>query len=640
MQEQEYVITSNLVPRSPFSHLASDRPPSVDAQEQEPEHSLEESPPPQDDIEEDPLNFDISSSHAYSSSSDSYEPTIEYSASFVPFSMTPSHVIITPPPERMVETLRYEMRVRDVAQTMPQPSSMAEQVANRVINYARMIRHTREEDLSCLICGYFPSHPITGPCGHTNCAKCIAKKDQCPCGCDAPEIFQVNILIRDLIQKATAKISTYRAARSARNRLSNGRPARSFATSSITRKRLERVSELQFRHGAIRRTLTTRAHAAIPFSSVGRRIPISLRSRYNYALELLGSKRYWKAAPLLALAAGSSQPEMREARKLLAQVIMVLSKGRDPRQINRQLNRAVRQLTSASWLKLRDLECILCCDPFTNPVTTPCGHVFCRICIERTMDYGKRCPLCVRSLRAFDLSETGETVFIEAALALINALNVPAPPESDMIPIFVCTVAYPSVSCPLFIFDPRYWLMIRRVLESGSRKFGMLFCGRDYGCSNIGTILEVRDCVHFEDGRSLLSTVGLSRFRVMDISVREGCEVARISPITDVPPIDYRRIFYLKMMANEVLLKAFTWLMQINSDVLEDIETTFGELPREDLEEDWWETPDGPAWLWWLVAVLPLRTEIKVLILSTDCLLKRMMAVSRTLDSLMLTTSQ
>lgn len=40
--------------------------------------------------------------------------------------------------------------------------------------------------------------------------------------------------------------------------------------------------------------------------------------------------------------------------------------------------------------------------------------------------------------------QTRETVFICAALASIDALNSPLPPDPDVIPIFVCTVAYPT----------------------------------------------------------------------------------------------------------------------------------------------------------------------------------------------------
>ncbi len=41
------------------------------------------------------------------------------------------------------------------------------------------------------------------------------------------------------------------------------------------------------------------------------------------------------------------------------------------------------------------------------------------------------------------------------------------------VPIFVCTLAYPTVPCPLHIFEPRYRLMVRQCMEAGTRQFGM-----------------------------------------------------------------------------------------------------------------------------------------------------------------------
>ena len=48
--------------------------------------------------------------------------------------------------------------------------------------------------------------------------------------------------------------------------------------------------------------------------------------------------------------------------------------------------------------------------------------------------------------------------------------------EEQEIPIFVCTIAYPTIRCPLHVFEPRYRLMIRQVMESGVRQFGMCVC--------------------------------------------------------------------------------------------------------------------------------------------------------------------
>lgn len=36
---------------------------------------------------------------------------------------------------------------------------------------------------------------------------------------------------------------------------------------------------------------------------------------------------------------------------------------------------------------------------FFEPVTTPCGHTFCKNCIERSLDHNLRCPLCKQPLQ-------------------------------------------------------------------------------------------------------------------------------------------------------------------------------------------------------------------------------------------------
>jgi len=50
---------------------------------------------------------------------------------------------------------------------------------------------------------------------------------------------------------------------------------------------------------------------------------------------------------------------------------------------------------------------------------------------------------------------------------------------SEREPIFVCTIAFPSVPCPLHVFEPRYRLMLRRCLEHNGKEFGMCMPEKD-----------------------------------------------------------------------------------------------------------------------------------------------------------------
>jgi hypothetical protein len=45
-----------------------------------------------------------------------------------------------------------------------------------------------------------------------------------------------------------------------------------------------------------------------------------------------------------------------------------------------------------------DFECSLCIRVFYQPVTTPCGHVFCKQCLFSSLKYSAHCPLCRHKL--------------------------------------------------------------------------------------------------------------------------------------------------------------------------------------------------------------------------------------------------
>uniref|UniRef100_A0A3B4H181 RING-type domain-containing protein n=1 Tax=Pundamilia nyererei TaxID=303518 RepID=A0A3B4H181_9CICH len=43
----------------------------------------------------------------------------------------------------------------------------------------------------------------------------------------------------------------------------------------------------------------------------------------------------------------------------------------------------------------KHLHCSICMDTFTDPVTTACGHSFCKLCLDRSSHVNDSvCPLC------------------------------------------------------------------------------------------------------------------------------------------------------------------------------------------------------------------------------------------------------
>eukprot|EP01006_Ploeotia_vitrea_P024473 TRINITY_DN57284_c0_g1_i2.p1 TRINITY_DN57284_c0_g1~~TRINITY_DN57284_c0_g1_i2.p1 ORF type:complete len:444 (+),score=40.50 TRINITY_DN57284_c0_g1_i2:41-1372(+) len=44
------------------------------------------------------------------------------------------------------------------------------------------------------------------------------------------------------------------------------------------------------------------------------------------------------------------------------------------------------------------LKCVICQDVMKNPVSLPCGHSFCRLCVQQAMERKKECPVCRKEI--------------------------------------------------------------------------------------------------------------------------------------------------------------------------------------------------------------------------------------------------
>lgn len=74
------------------------------------------------------------------------------------------------------------------------------------------------------------------------------------------------------------------------------------------------------------------------------------------------------------------------------------------------------------------LECQLCYLLFYEPVTTPCGHTFCRTCFARSLDHSSKCPLCRTNMPSFAFFQ--DHPLNQTLLKLLNSQL--GAPESDI----------------------------------------------------------------------------------------------------------------------------------------------------------------------------------------------------------------
>lgn len=252
------------------------------------------------------------------------------------------------------------------------------------------------------------------------------------------------------------------------------------------------------------------------------------------------------------------------------------------------------------------------------------------------MDYSPLCPLCKTPLvehcqqqRSTDnrmsspalisLSTRNVTVFLEEAMrrfipGLYAKRQSQEMENEPSIPIFICITAFPSVPCPLLVYEPRYKLMVRRAIESGVRQFGIVLPQSErFRYHDYGTILDIRDCVMLKDGHSILSTIGTRRFRVISRGEKDGYDTATVVFIHD-EPIKEERLLLVRELHKNVLLQATIWYENLKESIKSEIEKTLGRMPQ--LERDWEHSVDGPAWVWWITAILPLKQSFLVRIMT------------------------
>ncbi|XP_077122506.1 LON peptidase N-terminal domain and RING finger protein 1-like isoform X2 [Ranitomeya variabilis] len=285
-------------------------------------------------------------------------------------------------------------------------------------------------------------------------------------------------------------------------------------------------------------------------------------------------------------------------------------------------------------LSLSDVECSLCIRMFLEPVTTPCGHTFCRECLERCMDHQPYCPLCKQCLREYlsagsypitALLQDLMTTIFPSEMADRKQVHLTEIAEMSNlvsnVPIFVCTVAFPGVACPLHVFEPRYRLMMRRCLEAGTKSFGMCLYESGKSFADYGCMLEIQHLDYLPDGRSLVETEGRRRFRVLQRGLLDGYHKAEIEYLAD------------KKLEGEELQEVQGLHDMVYQQMEECFSQHIGSLPRRIFmhhaspppkEDDIQGSPDGPNWCWWLLSVLPLDPTYQMLILSMTSLKERL----------------
>ncbi|KAF2828394.1 ATP-dependent protease-like protein [Ophiobolus disseminans] len=313
----------------------------------------------------------------------------------------------------------------------------------------------------------------------------------------------------------------------------------------------------------------------------------------------------------------------------------------------------------------KELDCLVCYNLMLDPTTTTCGHTFCRRCIARVLDHSNICPFCRRNLHvpASLEHQSGNAILNsllnglcpELVTARAAALKAEEQAGDNVLntPLFICTLSLPAMPTFLHVFEPRYRLMMRRVIE-GNKQFGMVMYNRTSAAQGdlgpvpfleYGTLLEIVNYEILRDGRSFIESRGIGRFKVRDHGLLDGYNVGRIERIEDVSLAeegvaeqrettmarDYADIFFREHpqtpLPTDIAIEALSTQQLLDSctSFVREMREASAPWLRERIIQVYGEPPEDPALFpYWFASVVPIVEEEKYVLLRTTRVRERL----------------
>lgn len=323
-------------------------------------------------------------------------------------------------------------------------------------------------------------------------------------------------------------------------------------------------------------------------------------------------------------------------------------------------------LTSILDAVSKETDCQVCYNMFLDPVTTACGHTFCRNCLEHSLDHSRHCPVCRRTLymvpslpdSSHPTNRQLQTLLLSLcpdavqARAELFAMNDTSRYSAKEIPLFIVSNAFPH--CPTFlrIFEPRYRLMLRRAL-AGNRQFGMVAYNNE-GTSQgslgnvpfkqYGTLLHIEHAQIMPDGTSLVETRGLSTFMINGYRTQDGYTIADVEMNEDISLAqeELDEVFQTEHPASidaplsaRIHCMPTQALLQIGHDFIHRMRARSADWLMNQMAVIHGEPPDDAAvFPYWLASILPIRESAKYELLQTTSVRQRLQIVVRWIAAL------
>eukprot|EP01041_Mallomonas_annulata_P004455 gene4455-8875_t len=277
------------------------------------------------------------------------------------------------------------------------------------------------------------------------------------------------------------------------------------------------------------------------------------------------------------------------------------------------------------------LECSVCLNLICEPISIPCGHSFCRVCLFKSLKKCKQtCPSC-RAVCHVSPEDAPENIIIKSIAKLVNPnlyelrLKESVAEASNwtkLLPIFYYnSIMYPGESLNLHLFEPRYRVMMRRVVDS-TNSFAYVANFNTY-CARVGDLALLAKLEHvefFHDGRCMIRAVLTSRHKIVEhfeigvvlsLEGTQGLHMCRLEDIHDEPIGNSEEI--------QTELSRLMALAQSHSNVL------LHHRALQDAYSRYGSPPSGAEKLsLWLLALFPMDETYKLTLMSSTDTMARL----------------
>uniref|UniRef100_A0A2P2L1W2 Uncharacterized protein MANES_06G089300 n=1 Tax=Rhizophora mucronata TaxID=61149 RepID=A0A2P2L1W2_RHIMU len=194
------------------------------------------------------------------------------------------------------------------------------------------------------------------------------------------------------------------------------------------------------------------------------------------------------------------------------------------------------------------------------------------------MDRGNKCPLCRTVLFisprtcavSVTLKNIIQKIFPEEYAERKSEHESLTNYGVDLIPLFVMDAIIPCQKLRLHIFEPRYRLMVRRIME-GNRRMGMVVIDSTTGSiADFACEVEITKCEPLPDGRFYLEVESRRRFLILRSWEQDGYRMAEVEWVQDDLPERLEEREELQEFTNNAAEYARSWLRRVKESAGQD----------------------------------------------------------------------